>query len=76
MRNDGSQLQINVELPSSGVVELTILDSTGKLVRTVLNARMPKGPQQFIENVKDLTAGVYFLDVVLGDQRNTVRFVR
>ncbi|MBP6310711.1 MAG: T9SS type A sorting domain-containing protein [Flavobacteriales bacterium] len=76
LNNDGTQLQINVDLLSNGVVEMNILDSTGKLVRAVLSARVPSGPQQFIENVKDLTAGVYFLDLVQGDQRSTVRFIR
>jgi len=76
LNNEGNQLLINVDLLSNGVVEMNILDSTGKLVRAVLNARVPSGPQQFIENVKDLTAGVYYLDLVQGDQRNTVRFIR
>ena len=67
---------MNSEPAPNGVVEMNILDSTGKLVRAVLNARVPSGPQQFIENVKDLTAGVYYLDLVQGDQRNTVRFIR
>ncbi|HQZ42916.1 MAG TPA: hypothetical protein PK735_08525, partial [Flavobacteriales bacterium] len=71
LNNEGNQLLINVDLLSNGVVEMNILDSTGKLVRAVLNARVPSGPQQFIENVKDLTAGVYYLDLVQGDQRNT-----
>lgn len=76
MDTDGLHLRITMNLPTSGLVEFNILDTKGTLVHRVLNARMPSGPKQFTENVKDLSNGVYFVEMKQGDHQSAIRFVR
>jgi len=73
---DREQLLINLDLPGASTVELNLLDSSGRMIRKLLSARMPGGKQVLHSAIKDLAPGTYLVELHTGDQRSTVRFIR
>lgn len=70
------ELFVTVDLERGGVAKLDLLDSSGRLVRPLLAARIPAGAQRMHVNVQDLAPGAYLLRLQAGDMRRVVRFVR
>jgi hypothetical protein len=60
----------------AGEVEVNLLDSNGRLVRKLMSARMPTGPQRLHSDVKGLAPGAYVVEMLAGGQRSSVRIVR
>ena len=73
---NADQLVTEVDVPMAGHVEVNLLDSNGRLVRKLMSARMPAGPQRLNSDVKGLASGAYVVEMVAGGQRSSVRIVR
>ncbi|MEZ4740010.1 MAG: hypothetical protein R2818_11795 [Flavobacteriales bacterium] len=73
---NGEQLLITLDLERAATGELNLLDSSGRLVRKLLSARMPAGTQRLHNDVRGIDPGVYLVEWVTGDRRSVVRFVR
>ncbi|HRO98826.1 MAG TPA: hypothetical protein PLN54_05275 [Flavobacteriales bacterium] len=69
-------LYIDVAPPVAGAVEIDLLDSNGRLVRRILDARMVPGTQRLHTDVRDLSKGAYLVRFTQGATQRTVRFVR
>lgn len=67
---------VTVDLEVGGMVELDLLDSSGRLVRPLLAARVPAGAQRMHVDLQDLAPGAYLVQLRAGEVRRTVRFVR
>lgn len=72
----GDQLAITVDLPDAGQARITIVDSAGRVVRTVHNGRIAAGQQVFRVGVGDLAQGVHLVRLELPGATHTLRFVR
>jgi subtilisin family serine protease len=55
------------ESPASAYTELTIYDISGRLVRTLVSARLRAGKHRYAFNASDLPSGIYFYRLRLGD---------
>jgi hypothetical protein len=72
---DHEQLMVSLDLPRAGTVELNLLDSSGRTVRTLLAAKVPMGRQVLHHDIKGLAPGTYLVELRMQDLRSTVRFV-
>jgi hypothetical protein len=72
----GDQLAITVDVPSAGRARITIVDSAGRVVRTVHNGRLAAGQQVFRVGVGDLAPGVHLVRLELPGGAHVLRFVR
>lgn len=73
---DRERLSTGFTLAAGGMVQMNLLDTNGRLVRTLLSARLPAGDHLLHNAIKDLAAGVYVVDLQAEGQRSSVRFVR
>ena len=73
---DHEQLMVSLDLPRAGTVELNLLDSSGRTVRTLLAAKVPMGRQVLHHDIRGLAPGTYLVELRMQDVRSTVRFVR
>ena len=74
-QRDG-MLYIDVAPPVAGAVEIDLLDSNGRLIRRILDARMVPGTQRLHTDVRDLSKGAYLVRFTQGATQRTARFVR
>lgn len=72
----GAELMISVDLPSAGMAEIDILDTSGRQVRRLFGARLAAGTQRLRADVRDLAPGAYVVQLRSGDLREAVRFIR
>jgi hypothetical protein len=72
----GGDLFITIDLANTAMADVDLLDTNGRLVRTLLHARMAAGPQRMRADARDLAPGAYLLRLRTADQIETVRFVR
>ncbi|HRD52755.1 MAG TPA: hypothetical protein PKY96_08915 [Flavobacteriales bacterium] len=70
------ELFITIDLPASAMAEVELLDSSGRFIRRILNARVPSGSQRMRADVRDLAPGAYLVKMRAGDTQESVRFVR
>ncbi len=73
--------EISFDLPTAGPVRLTVVDITGRSVRSLVDAQIPAGSHRVRwdgtdETGRALPAGVYFYDLVSGAGRSALRTVR
>jgi len=76
MSGSGEQLIVTLSLTRGTEGSLNLLDSSGRLVRTLLKARMPAGSQKLHNDVRDLPQGSYLLEWTTNEGRSVARFVR
>jgi hypothetical protein len=69
--------QLSIQLPFSGMrsCKLSVSDSHGKVVY-LAEQKMVQGQSGFRCNVKDLSAGVYYLQCVYKGERYTAKFIK
>jgi hypothetical protein len=72
----GTHLQITLNNPAAGYVELNVLDTSGRLVKKLFAARQPVGMLQFTSNVHDLATGGYILELRTHDRHQAIRIDR
>ena len=72
----GTQLQITLNNPAAGYVELNVLDTSGRLVKKLFGARQPAGMLQMTSDVNDLALGGYLLELRTQDRHQAIRIVR
>ncbi|TGE21409.1 T9SS type A sorting domain-containing protein [Hymenobacter aquaticus] len=60
-------LNLALDLPSAAPARIELLTPTGRHVRTALQQNLTAGHQQLSLPVRDLAAGVYLLEVTIGD---------
>jgi subtilisin family serine protease len=75
-----AQATLRCQLPTAEHVKIQVYDQSGRRVRTVVNSCLPSGSHELVWNLRNtagnrVDAGVYFLDVVIGDQRFTRKLV-
>ena len=73
---DHERMSTGFTLASGGQVQLELLDTNGRLVHTLLSARLPAGEHLLHHSVKDLAPGVYVVDLQADGARRSARFVR
>ena len=73
---NGEQLIISLDLEHAANGELNLLDSSGRLVRNLLSARMPAGAQRLHNDVRGLEPGAYLVEWLTAEGRSVVRFIR
>ena len=56
--------RISFETPTAGRVSLQVFDATGRLVRTLVDAERPAGPQTVAVDASDLANGMYLYRLV------------
>jgi hypothetical protein len=76
LSDSGEQLIVSLSLTSGTEGTLNLLDSSGRLVRTLVRARMPAGEQKLHNDVRDLPKGSYLVEWVTPEGRSVARFVR
>ena len=59
---------ISFSLPSEMFVELNMLDIQGRLVRNIASGSYSEGMNNFIINGEDLSSGLYFIQLLAGDE--------
>lgn len=69
-------LLITIDLAAGGMAEVELLDASGRLVRRLLNARMPAGAQRMRSDVSDLVPGAYLVRLQSGGTTLSARFIR
>ncbi|HQV39212.1 MAG: T9SS type A sorting domain-containing protein [Flavobacteriales bacterium] len=74
--SDGAHLQITMNNPVAGHLELNLLDISGRLVKKIFSARQPAGNLQMTSEVQDLAPGGYLLELKAQDRHQTIRIVR
>ncbi len=67
---------VTLDLEVGAMVQLDLLDSSGRLVRSLLSARVPAGAQRVHVDLQDLAPGTYMVQLHAGEVRKAVRFVR
>lgn len=72
----GDDLLITIDLPISGMAEVDLLDTSGRVVRRILSARIPAWTQRMRVGVRELAPGAYFVRLRAGDLTEIVRYVR
>lgn len=70
------ELAIAMDLPAAGMTEIDLLDSAGRKVRRLFNARMTTGSQRLRADVRDLAPGAYLVRLRAGEVVETARFIR
>ena len=75
-----AQATLRCQLPTAEHVEIQVYDQSGRRVRTVVNSHLPSGSHALVWDLRNtvgnrVDAGVYFLDVAIGDQRFTRKLV-
>ena len=65
-----------VQFPSSGstMVDLTIIDATGRVVKHLFQGRPVGGLQRIVLPTAELSAGIYMIRSVQGDKISMIRF--
>lgn len=66
-------IKINYELPISENVTITIYDSLGREIKTIVNERKPKGMYEATFNAKNLSSGVYLIKIETGKHHKTIK---
>ena len=61
--------RIGFNLSEESKVQLAVYDLRGQLITTLLNEAIPAGEHQLEWDAADVAAGVYFLELQSGDQR-------
>ena len=69
-------VRVTLELPAADTGELRLLDGSGRLVRTLVKARIPAGQQTYHVDLSDLAPGTYLVEYRSEERHATVRFVR
>lgn len=71
-------INLNFELNSSDLVEVNLLDISGRLVKSLLNENFSAGVHSFSFNIAEFSGGVYFLHIKKGSEPNTqiVRIIK
>ena len=72
----GNQLAINCHLPKAGAMSIRLLDTTGRVLRTVADTWLAAGDRSFMVELNDLARGVYTVELRNGDHSVVQRFVR
>lgn len=72
----GQELYITVDLPEASLVQLDLLDSSGRHIRSILQARMVPGAQRMRVDVADLAKGSYLVRARWAGGRSSLRFIR
>lgn len=74
--NGPDEIVLTLNLPMSGFAQLDLLDSSGRVVRNLLGARMPRGSQRMRVDARGLAPGAYAVQLRSGELNEAVRFVR
>jgi hypothetical protein len=67
--------EIRFTLPQDSHVTLEIVDMTGRVIRTVLDARMSAGDHGTVVNATDLASGVYYYQLTAGNIKLTRQMI-
>jgi hypothetical protein len=66
-----STITVQYSLKESMVIGFTVIDATGKLVKSVLQKRLPAGDHQQIIETGKLPSGIYIVEMSSGRNRTT-----
>ena len=69
------QNRLNISLPADGVFQLRLYNTLGSMVAND-NVRTPNSDRTHVLNMRDLSAGVYWLEVVREDHRAMFKLVK
>jgi len=72
----GDQLAINCHLPAEGAGSIRLLDTTGRVLRTVVDTRLLAGDRSYTVELNDLARGAYTVELRSGDHSVVQRFIR
>ena len=70
-----NNLYVKVNLPSSGNVKIELMDITGKTLMSKTQ-RMEAGSNLSIENLGNLSSGVYFLSTEINGERQVQKLIK
>lgn len=70
-----STTTVNVDLPASGELKLSLFDSRGSLVREVFSGARSAGTHEFTIDGRDLASGVYLLQAIHSGKRAVQKLV-
>ncbi|MCF8448585.1 MAG: T9SS type A sorting domain-containing protein [Taibaiella sp.] len=65
---------VAIEVRKTCVAKITVMDVTGKMVKTIANTEVTKGTQTFDFNTSDLASGMYIMSVNMNGKTRAVRF--
>ena len=72
---NGADLQVSFTLETASAVQLTITDSSGRIVRTLVNGLLVSGQHTFHSDVSELASGTYLVHLSSAGLQMTERFV-
>lgn len=68
-------LQMEVTVPSTSDVDIRLIDASGKTVLPVHNGSVPAGVHNYVLNIRNLPAGSYFVESLIGEEHRIRRVV-
>ena len=71
-----STATISFDLNKKENVQLEILDLTGRVVQTVFKGKKLEGNHQIEINLPHLTQGIYFCNLIVGNQKQVLKMVK
>lgn len=63
---------IRYQLPTAGIVSLSVYDVLGREIRALVSERMDAGTHQAVWDASGVPSGVYYYRLSLADQRGTI----
>ncbi|HRG60019.1 MAG TPA: S8 family serine peptidase [Bacteroidia bacterium] len=66
-------LQLFYNLPVSGNVQINVLDMAGRSIKQMQRTNFSEGYHSHIVDVQDLEAGIYFIQLQIGDSQSSVK---
>jgi uncharacterized lipoprotein YddW (UPF0748 family) len=70
------KVALNLELPESGNVSISLSDITGRVVKVVKNEFLNQGEHTIFMNTSDLMPGLYFLSVQTENSGKTLKLMK
>jgi len=62
-------------LAQAETCEVQVLDLRGKVLKQIFNDKLPAGKQKILLGDMDISSGVYFLEVITGDETKNIQFI-
>lgn len=70
------QTTVEIAVPTKGLFEITLFDMTGKLIESIFSGELDRGKFRKELDLTNLNPGVYLVNIISSDLKETVRIVK
>jgi len=71
-----TELQVEYYISANAKIKMSILDLTGKKLKTIVNTKQDLGSHSVATNVQNFTNGIYVLEIQVNDKVYTETFIK